>query len=225
VPGYTAGLDRGIKGLRIGLPENYFYDPVEPEVAALVRASLEVFEALGAELVPVALPASVEASNALSMMLISIEGASFHARWLRERREDYGAQTLGRLLPGLLYPATRYIEALKLRGKLLDDLRASVFDRVDVIHTPMWPFPIPTIAGSDVAANPGFLEFLADTGHCARPVNFAGLPAVVVPAGCTENGLPTAFQLIGRPFDEGLLLAAAAAYERETGCTAQAPPL
>ena len=225
VPDYSAGLDKGVKGLRIAVPDNYFYDPLTPEVAALVRASLEVFTGLGAELVPVTLAPSIEYSNAMSMTISTVEAATFHARWLRDRPGDYGRQTLSRMLPGLLYPATRYVEALNLRQKVLADLGAAVFERADVLHAPIWPFPVPTIEEADVGANPGFLEYLTATGHCARPVSYTGLPAVSVPAGFTENGLPTAFQLIGRPFDEGLLLRMAAAYERETGCTAHAPPL
>ncbi len=225
VPDYLAELEAGVRGLRIATPENYFYDPVEPEVATLARASLEVFAALGAEIVPVEMPASIELANPMTMLILAAEGAAFHGRRLAERRADYGRQTLGRLLPGLLYPAARYIEALSLRRQVLDDLRAAVFERADVLHTPVWPIPIPTIEESDVAANPGFAEFIAATGHCSRPVNYTGLPGVSVPAGFTANGLPAAFQLVGRPFDEALLLVAARAYERETGCTSRAPDI
>ena len=225
VPDYLSDLEAGVRGLRIATPENYFYDPVDAEVAALVRASLEVFAALGAEIVPVEMPASIALGNPLTMLILAVEGAAFHGRWLEQRRADYGRQTLGRLLPGLLYPAKRYVEALSLRRKVVDELRAAVFERADVLHTPVWPFPLPTIEESDLAANPGFTEFIAATGHCSRPVNYAGLPGVSVPAGFTANGLPCAFQLVGRPFDEALLLRAARAYERETGCTTPAPAL
>ena len=225
VPDYLSDLEAGVRGLRIATPENYFYDPVDPEVAALARASLEVFAALGAEIVPVQMPASIELGNPLTMLILAVEGAAFHGRWLEQRRADYGRQTLGRLLPGLLYPAKRYVEALNLRRKFVDELRQAVFERADVLHTPVWPFPLPTIEESDLAANPGFTEFIAATGHCSRPVNYAGLPGVSVPAGFTANGLPCAFQLVGRPFDEALLLRAARAYERETACTAPAPAL
>ncbi len=225
VPDYLSDLEAGVRGLRIATPENYFYDPVDPEVAALARASLEVFAALGAEIVPVQMPASIELGNPLTMLILAVEGAAFHGRWLEQRRADYGRQTLGRLLPGLLYPAKRYVEALSLRRKVVDELRQAVFERADILHTPVWPFPLPTIEESDLAANPGFTEFIAATGHCSRPVNYAGLPGVSVPAGFTANGLPSAFQLVGRPFDEALLLRAARAYERETACTAPAPAL
>ena len=178
-----------------------------------------------AEIVPVEIPASLARANAMTMLIIGVEGAAYHGRWLETRRDDYGRQTLGRLLPGLVHPARRYIEALSLRRQVIEELDAAVFARADVLHTPVWPFPIPTIAESDVAANPGFTEFIATTGHCSRPVNYAGLPGVSVPAGFTGNGLPAAFQLVGRPFDEARLLRAARAYERETGWTSQVPEL
>ena len=159
------------------------------------------------------------------MLAGSVEGASCHARWLRERRADYGRQTLSRLLPGLFYPAVRYVEALNLRQTVLAALTQSVFEEADVLHTPVWPSPVPTIAESDIANNPRFMELIVASGHCVRPFNYTGLPAISVPAGFTGNGLPTAFQLVGRAFDEAPLLRAARAYERETDCTAPAPPL
>jgi aspartyl-tRNA(Asn)/glutamyl-tRNA(Gln) amidotransferase subunit A len=225
VPDYSAGLEDGVRGLRIATPENYFYDPVDSEVAALTRASLEVYASLGAEIVPVEIPASLAHANGMTMLIIAVEGAAFHGRWLETRRGDYGRQTLGRLLPGLVHPARRYIEALSFRRQVIEELGAAVFERADVLHTPLWPFPVPTIAESDVAANPGFNELISATGHCTRPVNYTGLPGVSVPAGFTGNGLPAGFQLVGRPFDEARLLRAARAYERETGWSSQAPIL
>ena len=225
VPDYSAGLGKGVKGLRIAVPENYFYDPVAPEVADLARASLAVYESQGAEIVPVTLPEVISLANPLNVLIIAAEGAAYHARWLRERPDDYGRQTLGRFLPGLFYPATRYIEALNMRQAVLAALEDSVFAKADMLHTPVWTTPVPTIAESDVAANPGFMDFLTTMGHCVRPFNYIGLPAISVPAGFTASGLPTAFQLVARPFEEGLLLRAAHAYEGETDWTKTAPTL
>ena len=225
VPDYLAGLEDGVRGLRIATPENYFYDPVDSEVAALTRASLEVYASLGAEIVPVEIPDSLAHANGMTMLIIAVEGAAFHGRWLETRRGDYGSQTLGRLLPGLVHPARRYVEALSFRRQVIEELGAAVFARADVLHTPLWPFPVPTIAESDVAANPGFIELISATGHCTRPVNYTGLPGVSVPAGFTGNGLPAGFQLVGRPFDEARLLRAARAYERETAWSGQMPGL
>lgn len=225
VPDYRSDLDAGVRGLRIAVPENYFYDTATAEIADHTRGTIDVFRALGAEIVPVRLPREIEAANPLNVLIIAAEAAAFHGRWLRERRDDYGPQTYARMQPGLVYPATRYIEALTFRARVLECLQESVFDKADILHTPVWPIPVPTIAESDVAANPGFMEYLTASGHCVRPFNYTGLPAISVPSGLDKAGLPTAFQLVGRPFDEATLLRATAAYERETGCTKLAPPL
>lgn len=225
VPNYTKALSRGVKGLRVATPENYFFDDVTTEVADLTRRSLDVLAILGAEIVSVRLPESINSANALNLLIIAVEGAAVHGRWLRERREDYGRLTHDRLLPGLLYPATRYVEALNLRQTILADLAGSVFARADVLHTPVWTIPVPTIAESDQTAHPRAMEMIAASGRCVRPFNLVGLPAISVPAGFTANGLPAAFQMVARPFAEETLLAAAAAYERETRCTAPQPPL
>ena len=225
VPDYTKVLDRGVKGLRVATPENYFFDDTTAEVADLTRRSLDVLADLGAEIVPVRLPESINDANALNLLIIAVEGAAAHGRWLRERREDYGRLTHDRLVPGLLYPATRYVEALTLRQTILADLAGAVFERADVLHTPVWPSPVPTIVESDQTAHPRAMEMIAASGRCVRPFNLVGLPAISVPAGFTANGLPSAFQMVSRPFDEETLLAVAAAYERETRCTALESPL
>ena len=76
--------------------------------------------------------------------------------------------------------------------------------------------PVPKLADSDIAANPGFADFIATLGHCTRPINYLGLPSLTLPCGFTANGLPTAFQLVGRPFDEATLYRAGHAYEKST---------
>ena len=224
VPNYLSDLENSIRGLRIAVPRNYFYDPVTPEVRRLLDDSLSVYRTLGAEIVPVTIP-TIDLANPLTTLIIAVEGAALHARYLRERPHDYGKETLRRLLPGLLFPATQYIEALTLRQRLLMEFSDSVFEEADLLHLPVLPMPVPTIDESDLANNPGFEEFILNFGHCTRPFNYLGLPAISVPIGFTANGLPCAMQLVGRPFDEAILLHAARGYERETGSTTQRPPL
>ncbi len=224
VPDYVAALEEDVRGLRVAVPKNYFYDPATSEVRALMDESLRVLRALGLEIIPVEIP-SIELANPMVSLIIAVEGAALHSRWLRERPQDYGKQTLGRLLPGLLFPATRYIDALNLRQKVLADFSQAVFSRADLLHLPVIPTAVPTIAESDLASNPGFLDFILGFGHCTRPFNYLGLPALSVPAGFTANGLPCGMQLVGRPFSEALLLRVAHAYERETPWTEMAPAL
>lgn len=224
VPDYLHGIEGGVQGLRIAVPETYLYDPVGDEIRGLMEESLRTYEKLGARIVRVPTP-GLEGSNEITNLIIGTEGASFHARWLRERPQDYGRQTRGRFLAGMFHPAVRYIEALKARGPMLRAFGEAVFREADVLHVPTLPCPVPTIEEADVGNNPGFLDYIMTFGHCVRPFNFMGLPAISIPAGFTASGLPSAFQLVGRPFDEPTLLRAARAYERETAFPERVPPL
>jgi aspartyl-tRNA(Asn)/glutamyl-tRNA(Gln) amidotransferase subunit A len=223
VPDYLDGLKNGVKGLRIGVPTSHFYDDIDPGVEALVRASLEVYEAAGAEIITVEIPDSIKATNTMTGLLTTVEGATLHYEWLRDRYEDYGAQTRSRFSIGLMTPATVYHQALSMRAKILRDFATAVFDRVDVLHTPMINFPIPKYSTSDTIADQAFIDLITRIGHCTRPINYLGLPGLNVPCGFTDNGLPCSFQLVGRPFDEKTLYRVGYAYERENDWVTMAP--
>lgn len=94
-----------------------------------------------------------------------------------------------------------------------------------MLHTPITVAATPTIAESDVGANPGFARQMTAMGHCSRPFNFLALPSIAVPCGFASNGLPVAFQLAARPFAEEVLLRAGRAYERATDWHHKAPKL
>lgn len=224
VPDYLDGLEDGVKGLRIAVPENFFYDVLKDEVRTLIDDSVAVYRELGAEIVPVELP-GLDLANKMVNVLISVEAATYHSKWLHERSADYGAQTYSRLLPGLYYSGSRYLEALNLREKVLAEFSEAVFEKADMLHAPVIPFPIPRIDETDVGAAPGFMDKLRSMTHATRPINYLGLPGLSVPCGFTENGLPCGFQLVGRPFDEKTLFRAGRAYERETGWPEKAPDL
>lgn len=215
VPDYLDGIGDGVKGLRIGTPKNHCYDPVEDTVRESLEASLEVYRSLGAEIIPLQAE-GIELANRFANVVMATEAAAYHSKWIRERPDDYGAQTLSRLLPGLYYSGTRYIEGLNLRSAILSTFCNAVFDKVDVLHAPVIPVEIPRIDDADVGAKPGYMKSIASITHNTRAINYLGLPTVSVPCGFTTNGLPTGFQLIGRPFDEKTLVRAGHAYERET---------
>jgi aspartyl-tRNA(Asn)/glutamyl-tRNA(Gln) amidotransferase subunit A len=223
VPDYEAGLGASIKGLRIGVPTNHFYDLVDGEVGRVLEDSLAVFRSRGAELVPVAVP-DHEVLDALGAVIMEAESATLHRQWLAGRSEDYSDQVRARIEPGLYVSATRYLEALDLRAVVLERYLTEVFGEVDALHTPLLSFPVPTLAETDVKAEPGFRAVIARITHCTRSINVLGLPALSVPAGFTGNGLPVAFQLIGRPFAEGRLLTLAHAYQQETDWHRRMPP-
>ncbi len=217
VTDYTSNIRNSIKGIRLGVPASYFTEGLHDEVRVCMEHSLDVFKQAGAELVEVKMPESFSISNAMVNLITGAEGAAIHSNWLRERSEEYGSQTRERFMAGLLYPATDYLEALNLRKLVLEEFLQEVLGKADILHAPVSLLPVPTLAESDLKANPGFLEYINQLGHCTRPFDYLGLPALTVPAGHTANGLPTGFQLVGHPFDEGRLFQCASIYERESG--------
>ncbi|PIW31185.1 MAG: Asp-tRNA(Asn)/Glu-tRNA(Gln) amidotransferase GatCAB subunit A [Rhodospirillales bacterium CG15_BIG_FIL_POST_REV_8_21_14_020_66_15] len=222
---YLAGLDKDVRGLKVGMPESFFYDGVAPEVRALVDASLKVFEDLGCVVVPVKIPDAVQIMNRLTNLITATEGAAVHTRWMAERAADYGPQTRARLAIGLFTPASLYLRVLTLRKQLTREFCDQVFGRVDALHTPLMVMPVPTLAESDMAANPGFADYLLRIGHNTRPGNFLGLPGLNVPCGFTPDGLPCSFQLMGRPYDEGTLYRLGHAYQQATDWHGRAPEI
>ncbi|MFT6580586.1 MAG: amidase [Alphaproteobacteria bacterium] len=213
-----------IKGLRIAVPRNYYYDDATPEIRALMTASLKVFESLGAEIIEVDVT-DHEEINTLATVLRGPEAATLHGAWLRDRPEDYGPQIRARLEPGLAMAATHYVKALQMRPQISKRFIDAIFKNADVFHVPTIAMPVPSIAETDVQDGPDFPALVESMTHCTRPFNYLGLPALAVPAGHSENGLPASFQLVGRPFQEARLYRAAAAYESETKFYATAPAL
>ena len=223
VPDALARIEDGAKGMKIGVPANLFLDRAEPEIGDMVEVAAATYEAMGAEVVSVDIPPETRHGNAFTSMIAAVEGYALHARWLAERYQDYGTQTAARLLTGSMVPANRYNQALALRGAITKAFVDAVFSRVDALLAPVLMTAVPTLAESDMRAHPGFMNTITRLGHATRPANYMGLPSLTVPNGFDAAGLPYAFQLIGRPFDEATLYRVGRAYERETGCTDPAP--
>ena len=221
-PDYEAMLNGDVKGLRIAIPESYYYDPVTDEVRARLQESLAVFRNRGATVVRVKVP-DIGLVNTLAQLVMGAEAAAFHEPWLRSRRDEYGEIVRSRIEPGLLYPATRYLQALSLRSHVVEEFVTMTLGDADVLHLPAIPIPVPTIAETTIGSDAA--KVLTALTHCTRGLNYLGLPAISVPAGFTSNGMPCAFQLVARPFAEGSLLRAADAYQRVTEWHSRAPRL
>jgi aspartyl-tRNA(Asn)/glutamyl-tRNA(Gln) amidotransferase subunit A len=132
-----------------------------------------------------------------------------------ERPQDYGAQVLMRLQNGLAIPAVSYLEAMRWRGPALAAYLAAVAG-TDAVLAPVGPVPAPTIAESDVGNSPNAEAVIQRLTRFTRPVNYLGLPSLAIPCGFTRSGLPVGMQLIGRSFDEAMLLRIGAAFQRAT---------
>lgn len=221
-PDLLGTLEDGVRGLRIAVPDDAAFADCDGEVMAAFHAAVEALKRAGAEIVPGRLP-DLDRANRLTTLVISVEGAAYHANWLRERPQEYGAQTRARLLPGLYQPAVRYLEALSLRGPLLAEFVEIGMGGADAFLMPTSPATTPTIAETDVGGDAGAVQKVIAIARYTRLGNFLGVPAISVPAGFDARGLPIGLQIMGRPLDEALICRVARAYERETEWATRKP--
>lgn len=200
-------------GLRVGIPTNY-YERAEPAVLAAIAAAAQVLRHSGAVLVPVELPLA-ERYEATEFTILCAEASSFHAQRLRDSPELFTDDVRGRLDGGLAILASDYMNALRART-LIQHAWNGLMRDVDLVLTP-------TVPGTAVPAHDPFYRWEAESEEDAGfeyarstlPANLTGQPAASIPVGLDERGLPIGAQLIGRPFEESIVLTAALLLERE----------
>jgi aspartyl-tRNA(Asn)/glutamyl-tRNA(Gln) amidotransferase subunit A len=214
LPDFAGATAGSIKGLTIGVPTAFYVDDLDAEVAGALDATIAVLKREGANIVQVELPDQRQLTGA-SQLVLAVEAAAFHKRWMIERPQDYGPQVLMRLQNGFAIPGVSYLEALRWRGPALAAHLAAVAG-VDAMVAPVSPIPAPTIAESDVGNGPDAEAVIQRLTRFTRPINYLGLPSLAIPAGFTRCGLPVGMQLIGRSFDEAMLLRIGAAFQRAT---------
>ena len=184
---------------------------------AAVRAAIEVLRGLGAEVREIELPLVVGASAAVSAIQVP-EALAIHHKWMQERPDDYGEMTRQRLEMGVLYPAVTYIQAQRFRELIVERWRNEVFDRVDVLAMPSTAITAPP-------SDQGTLDTVFMLIRLTNPLNLLGVPAISLPCGFTDGGLPIGLQIAGPWFDEATVLRAAYAYEQATDWHTRRPPL
>jgi aspartyl-tRNA(Asn)/glutamyl-tRNA(Gln) amidotransferase subunit A len=214
LPDYVAATRGSLKGLSVGVPSAFYVDDLDPEVARILDETVASLKREGARIVKVELPDQRQLASA-SQLVLAVEAAAFHKRWLIERPQDYGPQVLMRLENGLAIPGVTYLETLRWRGPALAAHLAAVAG-VDAVIAPAAPVPAPTIAESDVGNSPNAEAVIQRLTRFTRPVNYLGLPSLSIPSGFTRGGLPVGMQLIGRSFEEAMLLRIGAAFQRAT---------
>ncbi|HHH49135.1 MAG TPA: Asp-tRNA(Asn)/Glu-tRNA(Gln) amidotransferase subunit GatA [Gammaproteobacteria bacterium] len=239
VPDYTDGLDKPLRGLRIGLPREYFGEGLNAGVAKVIEAAIDQYKQLGAEVIEVGLPNAelsvptyyVVAPAECSSNLSRFDGVRFGYRceepkdledlYKRSRGEGFGPEVKRRIMIGTYalsagYYDAYYLKAQKMRHLISDDFRQA-FEQVDVIMGPTAP---------DVAFKLGEKSddpvsmYLSDIYTIAA--NLAGLPGMSIPAGFVD-GLPVGLQIIGNYFDEARLLNVAHKYQQSTNWHEQIP--
>ena len=229
VPDFTKSLVADVKGLKIGLPKEYFVDGIDPEIETAVRNVAKKYEELGAEIIELSLPHTeyaiatyyIIAPAEAATNLERYDGVSYGARvdgadvvemMTNTRTEKFGAEVKRRIMIGTYalsagYYDAYYLTALKVRTLIQKDF-TDAFEKVDLCLTPTTPNVAFKIG--EMVSDP-LKMYLHDI--CTVPVNLAGLPGISVPCGVTKNNLPIGFQLIGKALDEATILRAAFTYE------------
>ena len=226
VPDYSASLGRGVQGLRMGVPSNYYYEDLEPDVEEGVQRAVAALEELGAVTVPVELPA-MKYIGAVRMAAMS-DAIVTHEPFLRASRDDYGPDVLYRTLGGQFVLGHHYSKAMKAQ-RLIQEEYARILQSVDILVTPTTPICAPRI---DAA----YVEHCGEThrvrgpgsGLVSRntsPFNATGHPAITLPCGLNRDGLPIGLQFIAAGFREDLLFQVAAAYEAVSPSYGRRPPV
>lgn len=242
VPDYTGGLKDGVKGLRVGIPKEYFIEGIDKEVEWAVREAIGVLEGAGAELVEITLPhteyavsvyylvATAEASSNLARY----DGVKYGLRveeteglmdmYKKTRDRGFGPEVKRRIMLGTYSLSSGYYDAYYKKASQVRTLIKKDFDEAfklcDVIATPT--SPTPAFKLGEKLADP-LTMYLSDifTISC----NLAGIPGISLPCGLTGGGLPVGLQILGRPLGEATVLRAAYTYEQATGWHKKRPQL
>ena len=183
--------------------------------AARRTTAVRALQDAGYTTVPVALPHPVQVARAL-MALLYVEASTVHESWLRSHRDQYSQNTLDRLDLGALLPGTVYVRAQRIRRLIIDAYR-ELFSQVDLLATPI--APVSSYRLEDTPTDPVFGDGDRFKALCrfSGPFNLIGAPAISVPCGFDDAGLPVGLQLVARPFAEPTLYQAAAAVEQQIG--------
>jgi aspartyl-tRNA(Asn)/glutamyl-tRNA(Gln) amidotransferase subunit A len=216
--GYAAGLDRGVKGLKIGVIRHFYQRDMkaDPEMAAGIEAAVAKLADLGAAVREIH-TAPLGEYLACNRTILTSEAFAMHENWMRERPQDYGTLARERIMAGAFVRAADYVNATRLRRKLADAFHALLSD-LDVVVT---------ASSMDPACRIDDPQAVEHTyGRQARAVfNITGSPALSVPAGFSKAGLPLAMQIVGKPFAEATVYRVANAYEQATDWVKRHPRL
>ncbi len=212
---YEATLDGNIKGLRIGVPTAYYRENLDAEVAGALQTSLEVLKARGALLVDVQVP-DMAKIHEMTAIVLTVEAATVHHRWMNTRRDEYGSQVLARTAAGFTHSGITYREALDARQALIQSYLDTCFANCDVVHIPTLMVQTPSIASTTTGTLDEVLQSISGFTYANRAINYLGFPSMSVPAGQSSSKMPLAFQLVGRHFEEAKLLKVADAFQRDT---------
>ncbi len=242
VPDYRQSLINDVKGVRIGIPDEYFIEGIDPDVERSVTEGIDLFKKWGAEARRISLP-HTEYAVAIYYIICTAEASSNLARYdgvkyglrskgyrdlmelyTQTREEGFGKEVKRRIILGTYVLSAGYYEAYYRKASQVRTLMRNDFEeafrQVDVIIAPTAPTPAFKIG--EKAEDP--LQMYLSDIHTI-PVNLAGIPAISIPCGFSHESLPIGLQIMGKPFDEGRLLRVAYTFERNTDFHLKKPPI
>lgn len=224
VPNYNEDLVGNLAGVRIGIPDSYYFDDLPDEIAERLFAALDVLKDRGARCREVGVM-DMHRVSTLGRAVFGFEAFREHGRWIDDRPDDISALVRARIEAGRTVSEAEYRHAMDCRARMKDEFVATSLHEVDLLFTPCVRVHTPTIEEAETASLSESLETVERITRCTRALNYLTLPAIAVPCGFVANGLPVAFQLVARPFSEGMLLRAADAYQRNTAWHRSYPEL
>jgi aspartyl-tRNA(Asn)/glutamyl-tRNA(Gln) amidotransferase subunit A len=214
IPDYRQEMRGKIRGLRLGVPRQYFFEHVDPEIQKLVSAAIHQLESMGATLVEVDIP-DLENCSAMEAHITLAESTSYHEPYLKKQADDYGPGVRTNLEAGRYLLATDYVKSQRARTLLQRNFNQA-FKHADVIVSPTLP-ALPPLVGEVWVQSGNLREHVIDAFlRFNIPFDLTGFPAISIPCGLGSTGLPIGLQIAGKAFDETTVLRVANAYEQST---------
>lgn len=220
---YASSIEGGIRGLRIGVPKEFFEVPLSNDVKDRVTKAIDLLEELGAEVREVSWPdfhAAVTAGSIISL----VEGAAIHSDTVETLGQEFTSNVRPRVEAGKFVSASDYIKAQQFRRQYVEK-SFQLMENLDLLVGPTTPVPAFKIGSDDIPleGTTGYLWTSLPT--FTRPFNFNGFPAISITCGFSGEGLPIGMQIAGRPFEDSTVLRAAHSYEQSTDWSTFHPPI
>ncbi|MFA7278696.1 MAG: amidase [Sterolibacterium sp.] len=222
---YSAQLQtRKEQRFKIAVPAFEASAQLTEEVALTLQTTARTLADCGCELKTVAVP-MMDELNTLSTLLLGAEAASLHGPWLRTRPADYSPQVLRRISRGKTYPATAYVDALRLRPLMLEEFIQRHLADADALLLPVLPRAVPTIEETTTGSELTIERVIGRLAYWTRGINYLGLPSLALPAGFSASGLPIGVQLVGHPFAEASLFQIGHGFQQRSDWHCRRPQL
>jgi len=221
IPNYRAAVRGRPSALRVGIPRNFFFNGLDPEVDAAIKNAIAVLQKITGSVKDVVLPSPPDKQESIRGPVRAAEAYAYHHEWVNKTPDLYQPETLFRIRTGADVTTLDYIQGrrdLAQARQIID----KIFDTVDILVTPTTPAPPPTIAESttDVSTS---MRLYAPYIRNTSPFNVYGIPTLSVPCGFTNKGLPIGLQISARNGAEAVVLRLASAYERATDWHRRSP--